>query len=283
MSDAETVSLERDLKFTHADFRRVRELAYQHAGIVLGEAKNHMVYARLAKRLRTLGLYRFSDYLDELVSAPQSAEWQVFVNALTTNLTAFFREPHHFDMLAEHAARHARPGQAYRVWSAASSSGEEAYSAAMVLSETLAEHRHEVWASDIDTQMLETAARGVYPLEKIEGLPPTRRQRFFLKGVGRQHGLTRVKGELAARVHFFQINLVAADWPAMGRYDAIFCRNVMIYFDKPTQAAILERLAAHLAPDGLLFLGHSENIQHLTQAFVPVGRTSYRLAGPTGS
>ncbi|KZE32720.1 CheR family methyltransferase [Crenobacter luteus] len=279
----DAAALGRDLRFTHADFRRVRELAYQHAGIVLTEAKNHMVYARLAKRLRALALTRFDDYLDRLVAAPQSPEWQCFVNALTTNLTAFFREPHHFEMLAEHARRGAHADASYRVWSAATSSGEEAYSAAMVLAELDPAVRAEVWASDIDTQMLETAARGVYPLERIDALPPARRQRFFLKGVGRQQGLVRVKPELAARVHCFPINLVAADWPALGRFDAIFCRNVMIYFDKPTQAAILARLAAHLAPDGLLFLGHSENIQHLTQAFVPVGRTTYRLAARSGN
>lgn len=272
--------VEKALKFTLADFRRVRELAYHHAGIVLSPAKNHMAYARLAKRVRGAGMERFSDYLDWLHQHPDDAEWQRFVNALTTNLTFFFREAHHFAMLAEHAQQHASPARPYRVWSAAASTGEEAYSIAMTLAQVFGAgaQRREVLASDIDTQVLEVAARGVYPLERLKEVSYPQKQRFFLKGRGANAGMARVKPQLRQDVKFFQINLVSPHWSALGKFDVIFCRNVLIYFDKPTQEAILNRFAEHLHPHGLLLLGHSENIQHLAQPFVPCGRTAYRLA-----
>lgn len=275
-----TIVVEKALKFTQADFRRVRELAYHHAGIVLSMAKNHMAYARLAKRVRGAGLERFSDYLDWLAEHPDDPEWQRFINALTTNLTAFFREAHHFTMLAEHAQQHADPARPYRVWSSATSTGEEAYSIAMTLAEALGvgAQRREIFASDVDTQVLEVAAHGVYPLEKLNELSYRQKQRFFLKGRGANAGMARIKPLLRQDVKFFQINLVSPHWSQLGRFDVIFCRNVLIYFDKPTQEAILNRFAEHMTPDGLLLLGHSENIQHLAQPFVPCGRTAYRLA-----
>lgn len=275
-----SIVVEKALKFTLADFRRVRELAYHHAGIVLSQAKNHMAYARLAKRVRGAGMECFSDYLDWLAEHPDDAEWQRFINALTTNLTFFFREEHHFGMLAEHAKQHADPARPYRVWSSATSTGEEAYSIAMTLAQALGigAQRREIFASDIDTQVLEMAARGVYPLERLKELSYAQKQKFFLRGSGANAGMARVKPLLRQDVKFFQINLVSPHWSPLGKFDVIFCRNVLIYFDKPTQEAILNRFAEHLQPDGLLFLGHSENIQHLAQPFVPCGRTAYRLA-----
>lgn len=270
---------ERDLTFTAADFRRVREMVYRHAGIALSEAKNDMAYARLARRVRAMGHTRFSAYLDTLTADPKNPEWQQFINALTTNLTAFFRESHHFDLLRAHYCRMPRE-TAYRVWCSAVSTGEEAYSAAITLAEARAKATtgFQVLATDIDTHVLSVAAQGVYALERVALLDQSQLKPFFLKGCGQQDGLVRIKPELRSTVDFAQLNLIADCWPDIGVFDAVFCRNVLIYFDPPTQTMILERLAARMKPDALLFLGHSENIQHLTTAFIPCGRTTYRLA-----
>ncbi|MFP4137016.1 MAG: CheR family methyltransferase [Halomonas sp.] len=267
--------LERDLELTDEDFTRIRQLIYQRAGIVLAEHKREMVYSRLAKRLRHHGLTRFSDYLARLERQPEAREWEAFTNALTTNLTAFFREAHHFPLLAEHVR--ARPGR-IRVWSAAASSGEEPYSIAMTLMETLgqqAAQRAEVIATDIDTDALKKARSGVYPLEQVSKLDEARVRRFFQRGRGTHQGLARVRPEVAALVAFEELNLLAPRWPVQGPFDAIFCRNIMIYFDKATQTRILERFAPLLKPDGLLFAGHSENFSYITDRFRLRGQTVY--------
>ncbi|MBT2867202.1 chemotaxis protein CheR [Chromobacterium violaceum] len=274
---------ETGLKFTRNDFKRVREMIYQRVGISLSDSKTHMAYARLAKRVRSRGLRSFADYLDLLQHSEESEEWQGFINALTTNLTSFFRESHHFDILREHARRQRRPGETFRVWSSASSTGEEPYSIAITLLELWREAgagSFQLLASDIDTNVLQQAARGVYARERAEKVSADLLRRYFDKGVGGNEGMIRLKRQVRDAVSFFQFNLVAPTWPDIGRFDAIFCRNVMIYFDKSTQAAILERMAACLRPDGLLMLGHSENIVHLTDAFIGCGRTTYRLVHP---
>ncbi len=270
-------SLERDLVLTQEDFARIRQLIYQRAGIVLAEHKREMVYSRLAKRLRHHGLTRFSDYLSRLERQPEAREWEAFTNALTTNLTAFFREAHHFPLLADHVR--SRPGPV-RVWSAAASTGEEPYSIAMTLSEVLGSRAAdaEVVATDIDTEALARAEAGIYPLEQVHKLEAERMRRFFQRGTGRQAGLARVRPELRAMVAFSPLNLLAPSWPVNGPFDAIFCRNVMIYFDKATQAKILERFAPLLKPDGLLFAGHSENFSYITRTFRLRGQTVYTLA-----
>lgn len=270
-----------DIRFTSADFRRIRQLAYEHAGIALNDSKQHMVYTRLAKQVRTLQLKSFADYLDGLEGNDNDVAWQVFINALTTNLTFFFREPHHFDMLAEHARLYGRMhrGEKYRVWSAASSTGEEPYSIAMTLLECFDyDHsRFEVVASDIDTQVLTKARGGVYPVTNVEKLSRARLKQFFLRGKGDNQGRVKVKPALAQAVSFVPFNLTAQDWSKWGAFDVIFCRNVFIYFDKPTQRSILEHFASHLHGHGMLLLGHSENIQYVTSRFEPCGRTAYRL------
>ena len=192
-------------------FRRISQLIYQRAGIVLAEHKREMVYNRLVRRLRLLGLNDFGDYLALLESDPNSAEWQAFINALTTNLTAFFREAHHFPILAEHAR--SRPN-GYCVWSTAASTGEEPYSIAITLSEVLGQRATgcQVWASDIDTQVLEKAQAGVYRQEDLRTLTPTQMQRYFLRGTGPHQGLVRVRPELAGRVNFQSLNLLAPEW-----------------------------------------------------------------------
>ncbi|BEV71893.1 MULTISPECIES: CheR family methyltransferase [unclassified Paludibacterium] len=271
---------DRDLTFTAADFRRVRDMVYRHAGISLSDAKSDMAYARLARRVRAMGEKRFSVYLDVLSADPAHPEWQSFINALTTNLTAFFREPHHFEMLAKHYSHHAER-EVYRVWSSASSTGEEAYSAAMTLAETRPKVpcRFELLATDIDTNVLKTAANGVYPEERIALLKERQLKTHFLRGKGSNEGKVRIKPALRAVIEFAQLNLIAERWPDIGLFDAVFCRNVLIYFDSETQRNILHHLAEHMQPHALLFLGHSENIQLITDIFTPCGRTTYRKAG----
>ncbi|WP_337261616.1 MULTISPECIES: protein-glutamate O-methyltransferase CheR [unclassified Serratia (in: enterobacteria)] len=264
------------LPLSDVHFRRISQLIYQRAGIVLAEHKREMVYNRLVRRLRLLDLQGFGDYLALLESDPNSAEWQAFINALTTNLTAFFREAHHFPILAEHAR--SRPN-GYSVWSTAASTGEEPYSIAMTLNDALGSRATGtlVWASDIDTQVLEKAEAGVYRQEDLRTLTPEQLQRYFLRGTGPHHGLVRVRPELVAQVHYQPLNLLAAEWELPGPFDAIFCRNVMIYFDKATQERILRRFVPLLKPGGLLFAGHSENFSQLSRDFYLRGQTVYGL------
>ncbi|GAA3905240.1 chemotaxis protein CheR [Halomonas cibimaris] len=267
----------RDLILTDADFRCICELIYQRAGIVLAEHKREMVYSRLAKRLRHHGLTRFSDYLARLKQQPEAREWQAFTNALTTNLTAFFREAHHFPLLAEHVRQVRGP---VKIWCAAASTGEEPYSLAMTLQETLGAQASQsrIVATDIDTDALKRAQAGVYPLEQVRKLDQARMKRFFQRGTGRHAGFARVRSELCAMVEFMPLNLLAPRWPLDGPFDAIFCRNIMIYFDKQTQADILRRFAPLLKPDGLLFAGHSENFSYISPEFKLRGQTVYTLA-----
>ncbi|WP_244788520.1 CheR family methyltransferase [Cupriavidus pauculus] len=270
----------RDFLLTERDFEKVRALIHKRAGISLGSHKREMVYSRLARRLRALGISDFGTYLSLLEADDHSDEWEYFTNALTTNLTSFFREAHHFPLLAEHAKKVGRP---YSVWCAAASTGEEPYSIAITLAEALGERAATVLATDIDTQVLAKARAGVYSAEQVSRLSQERLKRFFLKGTGARAGSVKVKPELAATISFETLNLLAPDWGIREKFDAIFCRNVMIYFDKPTQGRILERFAPLLKPNGLLFAGHSENFSYVTRAFQLRGQTVYELAGKGGA
>ncbi|MCP1314938.1 MULTISPECIES: CheR family methyltransferase [unclassified Halomonas] len=269
--------IERDLILTDADFLRIRELIYQRAGIVLAEHKREMVYSRLARRLRHHGLTRFTDYLTRLERQPDAREWEAFTNALTTNLTAFFREAHHFPLLAEHVRHATGP---VNIWCSAASTGEEPYSIAMTLLETLGGRaaNARIVATDIDTDALAKAQAGIYPQEQVRKLDEARVKRFFQKGTGSHAGLARVRPEVMAMVEFLPLNLLAPSWPVKGPFDAIFCRNIMIYFDKQTQTAILKRFAPLMKRDGLLFAGHSENFSYISNAFKLRGQTVYTLA-----
>jgi chemotaxis protein methyltransferase CheR len=262
---------------TDHDFSKIRTLIYQRAGIALGDQKRQMVYGRLSRRLRELGLKEFSTYLRLLETDPNMGEWQLFTNALTTNLTAFFREAHHFPVLAEHARRCPQP---VSVWCSAASTGEEPYSIAMTLIEALGSRAGaaNVLATDIDTQVLAKAAAGVFTLEQVSKLPLERLKRFFLKGAGVQAGKVLIRPEVAAMVKFEQLNLLDPHWALKDPFDAIFCRNVMIYFDKPTQGKILQRFVPLLKPHGLLFAGHSENFSFAGQAIRLRSQTVYELA-----
>ncbi len=263
--------------FTARDFARVRDLIYRQAGIALSESKQEMVYSRLARRLRAKGLTSFEVYLDGLESGRDDAEWEAFTNALTTNLTSFFREAHHFPLLAEHVRKVQTP---IAVWCAASSTGEEPYSIAMTLCEAFGTLTPPVSivATDIDTKVLETASDGVYAFERVEKLSQERLRRFFQKGKGERSGFVRVRPELRRLIEFKSLNLLGPAWPVKGPFDVIFCRNVMIYFDKPSQTRILSRFVPLMKPDGLLFAGHSENFVYASDAFTLRGKTVYELA-----
>lgn len=271
----------REFEFTERDFEAVRKLIYQRAGISLSPQKMDMVYSRLARRLRATGTKRFEDYL-ALLRNGNEAEWEAFTNALTTNLTSFFREQHHFPILAEHLA--ARRGRQLVIWCCASSTGEEPYSLAMTAVETFGsfEAPVSILATDVDTNVLRKGEAGVYPAERVERVSPERVRRFFQRGSGSQEGQVRVRPELQRMVTFRRLNLLDAAWTVRGPLDAIFCRNVMIYFDKPTQAGILRRFAPLLHPDGLLFVGHSESLFHVADTFRLRGKTVYERVTAKG-
>ncbi len=269
---------EREFSFSATDFERVRKLIYQRAGISLSPVKQDMVYSRLARRLRATGKQSFAEYLDAL-EKQGGEEWERFVNSLTTNLTSFFREPHHFPIFAEHM-RKLGSRRPIRVWCSAASTGEEPYSIAITVAETFGIEASNVSiiASDLDTNVLATAQKGVYPIERVEKLSPDRLRRFFLKGTGAQEGYVSVRPELKRMIEFRQINLLDQSYPVKGPIDVIFCRNVMIYFDKPTQYKILSRFAPILQADGLMFAGHSESFLHASDLFKSLGKTVYALA-----
>ncbi len=264
-----------------AAFDRVRRLIHDIAGISLGPTKRTMAMNRLMRRLQATGHQVFSTYLDE-VEAPDSPERAHFANALTTNLTSFFREPHHFPILVEHLR--ARPAGAPPavVWSAACSTGEEPYSIAMALHEAGEDVARNVRiiASDLDTDALDKARRAVYPLERAATVGEGRMRRFFLRGEGARSGLAKVRPDVGAMVEFRHINLCARAWPLEGPLAAIFCRNAMIYFDKPTQLEVLQRFVPLIKGGGLLFAGHSENFHYLAGHFLRArGKTVYDLPG----
>jgi len=271
---------DREFVFTLEDFELVSRLIYEHAGISLKPSKQDMVYSRLVRRLRATGVDNFRDYL-ALLKSNDAAEWEAFVNSLTTNLTSFFREPHHFPLLAEHVKKH--NGQhPISLWCSAASTGEEPYSMAMTMVDAFGSFTPPVSivATDVDTSVLAKAEAGIYPIERIEKLSADVVKRFFLRGAGAQSGFVKVRPELQAMITFRQVNLLGDSWPVRGPLDAIFCRNVMIYFDKETQLGILQRFAPMLQPDGLVFAGHSESFFNATHLFRLRGKTVYELARP---
>lgn len=268
---------QKEFIFTPSDFERVRTMLYRHCGINLNDNKKDMVYSRLGRRLRALGLKSFQDYLMR-VEQDQGDEWEAFINSLTTNLTAFFREPHHFPLLRDHMlSLRKRP---IRLWCSASSTGEEPYTMAMTMVDAFGTYTPpvEIIATDIDTNVLSKAEAGIYPFERVEKLPNDILKRFFLKGIGSNTGYVQVRKELRDLISFRRLNLLDERWPINGTFDAIFCRNVMIYFDKATQYKILKRFAPMLEAHGVLFAGHSESLYHASDIFKLRGKTVYELA-----
>lgn len=256
------------------DFDRCARLLQARAGIVIGDHKRDMVGRIIAARAHQMGMASLRAYLDHLQYQADAPEWEHFINAFTINHTAFFRERHHFDILSEFLRGRSKP---VSIWCCAASTGEEAYTIAMIMSE--AGHTMEtgasVWATDIDTAAIEKARHGVYTLDRVKPVAESHLKRYFQRGTGPRAGLVRVKPNLTGMVEFGALNLLDSAWPARRQFDAIFCRNIMIYFDKPTQTRILDRFAPVLKPDGLLFAGHSENFTYLTKAFRLRGQTVY--------
>lgn len=269
---------DREFHFTRKDFERVRKLIYDHAGITLSDSKQELVYSRVSRRLRTLKMRTFGEYLEFLESGNEP-EWEAFANSLTTNLTSFFREPHHFEILSQQLRALGRQDQV-KLWCSASSTGEEPYSMAITAVEAYNTYTPPVSivATDIDTNVLETARRGIYPLERVEKLDAEILKRFFLKGSGQQQGFVRVRPELQRLITFQRLNLLDPKLNVSTGLDAIFCRNVMIYFDKETQLAILKKMAPLLKREGLLYAGHSENFHHADAYFRLRGKTVYELS-----
>ena len=275
-TQAPTSTVSTEFLFTDSDFSKVRAMIHRRAGIALGEQKRQMVYSRLSRRLRETGHRSFASYLEWLEQSTGPAgeqEWQEFVNCLTTNLTSFFREEHHFHALADDLK--ARAGRPLRIWCNAASTGEEPYTLAMTAVEALgANAQVKIIASDIDTKVLATAARAVYPADS-RGLSTERLRQHCLRGTAANAGKMRIKPELTRLIEFRTLNLMDAHWSLGEPFDIVFCRNVMIYFDAATQRRVLAQIHTVMRPGSLLFVGHSENFTDSKQLFRLRGKTIY--------
>lgn len=270
-----------------AEFRFMREFVYEHLGISLGEHKRQLVQGRLARRLRALRLPDYAAYCEYLRNHPDS-ELGELASVISTNVTSFFREPHHYELLEKQLLpqwikQKRSEGGRLRIWSAGCSTGEEPYAMAMVLAEVLEQcgatgMDAKILATDLSPQALEQARNGVYALDKLTGISEERRRRWLMRGDGQYEGYACVHPRLREMVTVQPLNLLH-DWPMRGPFDAIFCRNVVIYFDQPTKQKLFSRYAALLPAGGYLFLGHSESLHGLNEDFELVGRTAYRKRG----
>lgn len=270
-----------NLAFTDEQFAQVRKMIHERAGISLADSKKTMVHGRLSKRIRSLRMKSFDEYLLKL-DDQYAREWEHFINALTTNITQFFREDHHFPILAEHMKMvHEKRGGPVKIWSAGCSSGEEPYSIAMAAVETFGTMTPpvQILATDIGTHVLSIAEQGVYSRDSLEGVSDERLKAFFLKGTGENEGKVRVMPELQRLIQFRRHNLRDMRWNLPHRFDAIFCRNVMIYFKGEGQMNVVRGFYENLNPDGLFFAGHSESLKHLNVPFTNLGKSVYRVKG----
>lgn len=263
-----------EFEWTESDFKKIQELIYQRAGISLHDGKHAMVYSRLTRRLREKGFTSFGTYLTWL-NTHQGEEWQEFINALTTNLTSFFRETHHFEALSTYlkARTVVEPVQ---IWCSAASTGEEPYSIFMTATQSLPPDREfRLVASDIDSRVLETAKKGIYRDDQLHAVQEASRKRFFLRGTSGNTGMVRFKPCYSSLIEFVNVNLVRDDWPFRQKFDFVFCRNVMIYFDAATQRSVLENIHRVMRPGAVLFVGHSENFTESRDLFALRGKTVY--------
>lgn len=273
----------REFAFTDRQFDALRALAREHTGISLSDAKRDLVYGRLVRRLRALDLNGFDEYRN-LLEQGDGGEIEQFSNAITTNLTSFFREPHHFEYLGDTVVpalvrRKARTRR-LRAWSAGCSSGEEPYSIAMALRQSIPDPDSwdiKILATDLDSNMLDTGERGVYPEERVESLSQSQRRKWLRVGRGENSGKVLIAPELRDMVTFRKLNLMGP-WPMRGPFDFIFCRNVVIYFDKETQKVLFDRFADLMEVERCLFIGHSESLFQVTDCFRLIGKTIYRKA-----
>jgi chemotaxis protein methyltransferase CheR len=284
LHDTQTMMRLREFDFSNEDFEALRRLVKQITGINLSDQKRELVYGRLARRLRALQLRTFSQYR-ELLAQDGGREIAQFCNAITTNLTAFFREPHHFDYLRQHVlvpmTNSNAASRRLRIWSAGCSTGEEPYSIAMTVLETLPDIRRwdvRILATDLDSDVLERGRRGLYTEDRLKNLSLQRRARFFRERRERDGLCHEVTPELKSLITFKQLNLMHP-LPMRGPLDAIFCRNVVIYFDKDTQRDLFTRVAQLQQPGNLLFLGHSESLFKVSEQYSLIGKTVYRRAG----
>lgn len=272
-----------ELAIRPEEFQIIRDLLYAETGITLAPSKSQMVGARLAKRLRRLEMTSLTEYLRLLrTHDPKGEERQQFINCLTTNKTDFFREKHHFDFLRDVVIPQCTEKRRIRIWSAACSTGEEPYTLAMTLLENCPKSQGwdvRITASDIDTNVLAAAQAGEYDAERAD-IPKEYLKKYFLQGTGQKANKIAARKELRAIIDFRQVNLMKDRWPVDTELDAIFCRNVIIYFDRPTQEKLMEKLMGHLDPNGYLFLGHSENLHWMADRFVSVAPTTFQVRGP---
>jgi len=277
---------EREGGLSNGDFARLSRLIYDACGIKMPDVKRTMLEARLGRRLKSLGLHSFGEYCDYLFSREgMERELVVMIDLVTTNKTDFFREPQHFDhmllkVLPEWASNGSNLSERkLKVWSAGCSTGEEPYTLAMVLNEFALEcpgFDYSVLATDISTRVLETAMRAVYEEEKIEPLPQPLKRKYLLRGKDRSSGLVRIVPEIRAKVRFRRLNFMDSDFGITDKFDIIFCRNVVIYFDRPTQEKLLSKFCTHLATDGYIFMGHSETLNGLDVPLAMTHPTVYR-------
>ena len=273
---------DREFVLTDKDFQTLRELVNYHTGISLSDAKRELVYSRLTRRLRRLNMRTFTEYCDLLKDDASSNEIIQFTNAVTTNLTSFFREPHHFEffgtqLLPELVATKT-DAKRFRFWSAGCSTGEEPYTLAMCINENLSYYNNydiKILATDLDSDVIDTGIRGIYHYDKVKTVLPHRQKKWFRRDADRNSGLLKVAPDLQQLITFRQLNLMH-DWPMKGPFDAIFCRNVVIYFDKPTQKKLIDRFANLLTDGGYLFLGHSESLFKVSDRFKLKGQTIYQ-------
>jgi chemotaxis protein methyltransferase CheR len=262
-------------QISEREFQAIRTWIHATAGIHLSAQKKALVVGRLAARLRHHGLETYGEYFELLQSGAHPAELQIAVDLLTTNETHFFREPKHFDFLRDKILSAHPAGRAFRVWSAASSTGEEPYTLAMTLAESLGEAPWEIIASDLSSRVLDRARTGHYSMARAKTIPRAYLQKYCLKGIGSQEGTLLVGPWLRDRVRFTQINLVS-QLPRLGEFDAIFLRNVMIYFDAATKHAVVSRMLPHLVRGGHIFVGHSESLNGVSDALKSVQPSIYR-------
>ena len=269
----------REFIFNENDFKYVRDLISERTGIVLADHKVDMVYGRLSRRLRELNLSTFDEYLSSLKHDEQ--ELIHFINALTTNLTAFFRESHHFDFMKSKLLPELikkKRNKRLRIWSAGCSSGEEPYTIAMTVRSILKDTRSwdaKILATDLDSNMVMKASNGIYTEDRVNGLTKEDMRKWVNKGTGDHSSMVEMSDELKEMITFKQLNLMH-DWPMKGPFDIIFCRNVLIYFNKETQAMLFDRYADMLADDGHLFIGHSESMYKICDRFQLLGKTIYK-------
>lgn len=280
-NETSTVDRGREFEFNDRHFDRIRQFVTEHTGIVLTEAKKDMVYGRLSKHIRK----QFDGSFDRFcvsIEGGNEEDSEFLINAITTNLTAFFRENHHFEYLASQVLpeliRRHQANKRIRIWSAGCSTGEEPYSLAITLRENIPNIDNwdiKILATDLDANVVRHASEGIYTQERINGLSDDRQRRWFIPGQGKNQGLVRVKKSLNDMISFKRLNLLH-QWPMQGPFDVIFCRNVVIYFDKATQSKLFERYANILVARGHLFIGHSETLFKVTDRFLSLGHTVYK-------